>query len=107
MGARLARLPLTNNAKLELEKLRRQPNAKAAVARRAQMILLAAAGHSNAEIARRLHCRPHVVGKWRKSFAAQGVKALEDGSRTGRPVTWTAQESKKVVMTPVASPAKG
>ena len=107
MGASLARLPLRKSARLELEKLQRQRNAKAAVARRAQMILLAAAGHSNAEIARRLRCRPHVVGKWRKSFAADGVKALEDGPRTGRPVTWTEQESKKVVMTACGKPRKG
>ena len=107
MGASLARLPLRKNAKLELEKLRRKRNAKAAVARRAQMILLAAAGHCNAEIARRLQCQPHVVGQWRKSFAAQGIKALEDGSRTGRSVTWTEQENKKVVRTACGKPRKG
>src|SRR5438552_16150856 len=104
MGASLARLPLSHGAKLELEKFARKRTAKAGIARRAQMILMAAAGHSNAEIARRLHCQAHVVGKWRTSFAAQGVKGLADRPRSGRPVTWKAQQSKKVVMTACCKP---
>lgn len=71
------------------------------------MILWAAAGYSNAEIARRLQCRAHVVGKWRNSFVAGGVKGLEDGARTGRPVIWSEQDSKKVVMTVCRKPRKG
>jgi putative transposase len=35
---------------------------------RAKMILYAAEGASNAEIARRLETAPEVVGRWRKRF---------------------------------------
>ena len=40
---------------------------------RAQMVLMAAEGLGNDEIARRLNCRREVVSQWRKRFFEQGV----------------------------------
>lgn len=107
MGISLTRLPLSAEAKRQLEKVRRQRSARAAFVQRANMILLAADGLSNAEIARRLHCRPHVVGKWRRRFAAEGMSALEDLPRSGRPFTRTEKQRQKVVVTACAKPPKG
>jgi transposase len=107
MGATLARLPITKEAKRQLQKLRVTRTAKASLVQRAEMILLATEGVSNAEIARRLRCRPHVVGKWRTRFAAEGMSALEDRPRAGRPVTQTEREMKKVVMAACGQPRKG
>jgi transposase len=44
---------------------------------RANMVLLAAEGLSNDEIARRLDTRREVVSKWRKRFLEQGLAGLE------------------------------
>jgi transposase len=107
MGASLTPLPLTNDAKDELEKLRRKRSTPMALARRAEMILLAAEGHSNAAVARRLRCQAHVVGKWRRRFAQEGVNALSDRPRSGRPVTMTEGETQRVVMTACSQPRKG
>lgn len=107
MGASLASLPLTSEHRLQLEKLQRSRTAKAAVVQRARMILWAAEGISNAEIARRLECRPHVVGKWRGRFAAVGLAALEDRPRSGRPVTLTERQRQKVVTVACSKPPKG
>jgi transposase len=107
MGASLTPLPLTNDAKLELEKLRGARRTPVALAMRADMILLAAEGLSNAEIARRLRCRAHVVGKWRRRFSTAGVPALADRPRSGRPVTIAERETKRVVMTACRPPRKG
>jgi transposase len=107
MGAALARLILTSEARLQLEKLQRTRTAKAAAVQRALMILWAADGLSNAEIARRLHCRPHVVGKWRGRFAAEGISALEDRPRSGRPATQTERQRQKVVTVVCGKPPKG
>lgn len=52
---------------------------------RAKMILYAAEGHSNAEIARRLETAAEVVGRWRKRFFEQRMAGLEDRERVGRP----------------------
>ncbi len=52
---------------------------------RAQMILLAAQGLRNDEIARRLNTRREVVSEWRKRFFEQGLSGLEERPRRGRP----------------------
>ena len=52
---------------------------------RAQMVLLAAQGLRNDEIAARLNCRREVVSQWRKRFFEQRVDGLEDLPRRGRP----------------------
>jgi hypothetical protein len=52
---------------------------------RAKMILLAAEGFSNEEIARRLSTRREVVSQWRKRFYEKGLLGLEEGQRSGRP----------------------
>jgi len=55
------------------------------VVQRAKMILYAAQGLSNVEIARRLETAPEVVGRWRKRFFEQRLAGLEDRERAGRP----------------------
>jgi len=52
---------------------------------RAQMVLLAAQGLANDEIARRLNSRREVVSMWRKRFFEQGLAGLEERPRRGRP----------------------
>src|SRR6266704_6266828 len=52
---------------------------------RAKMILYAADGQSNAEIARRLETAADVVGRWRKRFFEERLAGLEDRERAGRP----------------------
>jgi transposase len=52
---------------------------------RAKIVLLAAEGLRNDEIADRLDTRREVVSKWRKRFYEQGMAGLEELPRTGRP----------------------
>ena len=52
---------------------------------RAKMILLAAEGLSNDEIARRLDSRREVVSMWRKRFFEERLAGLEERPRPGRP----------------------
>ena len=51
---------------------------------RAQMVLLAAAGLRNDQIAARLNCRREVVSQWRKRFFEQRLPGLEELPRGGR-----------------------
>ena len=55
------------------------------VVQRAKMILYAADGLGNAEIARRLETAAEVVGRWRKRFFEERLAGLEDRERAGRP----------------------
>ena len=55
---------------------------------RAQMVLMAAEGVRNDEIAAQLRCGRDVVSQWRKRFFEQRLAGLEDRPRRGRPPTF-------------------
>jgi hypothetical protein len=52
---------------------------------RAQLVLMAAEGMRNDQIAAQLRCRREVVSQWRKRFFEQRLAGLEDRPRRGRP----------------------
>ncbi len=52
---------------------------------RAKMILMAAAGIDNDEIAARLDTRREVVSQWRQRFFRERLAGLEERARPGRP----------------------
>jgi len=52
---------------------------------RAKIVLMAADGYDNDEIALRLDTRREIVSKWRKRFFEQGLPGLEERPRGGRP----------------------
>jgi transposase len=52
---------------------------------RAKLVLLAAEGLTDVEIARRLDCTDRMVAKWRSRFAAEGLAGLDERPRPGRP----------------------
>lgn len=52
---------------------------------RAKMILMAAAGIDNDQIAARLDTRREVVSQWRKRFFKERLAGLEERARPGRP----------------------
>ena len=52
---------------------------------RAKMILMAAEGMDNDEIAARLDTRREVVSQWRKRFFKDRLAGLDERARPGRP----------------------
>jgi hypothetical protein len=68
-----------------LTSLVRSSSAPAGSAGRARIVLLAAEGLPNAEIARRVGVTRQTVLSWRDRYRAGGVGALEDLDRSGRP----------------------
>ena len=56
---------------------------------RAKIILMAAEGLENSEIAERLNTRRDVVSEWRKRFFLERLIGLEERSRPGRPRTFS------------------
>jgi len=52
---------------------------------RAKIVLYAAEGNENKDIAARLDTSFQIVCKWRKRFFEHGLEGLEEGSRRGRP----------------------
>src|SRR5260370_31128109 len=68
------------------DQLVRSPSTPQGLVQRGRIVLAAAAGQSNQQIARALAIPEGTVGKWRRGFARQGLEGLEDASRCGRPV---------------------
>jgi len=57
---------------------------------RARIILMAAAGMQNKDIAERLMLPVQIVTKWRKRYFEQGLAGLDERPRPGRPPTRTS-----------------
>ena len=61
---------------------------------RAKMILLAAEGGGNDQIAKRLDTRREVVCFWRKRFFLERLAGLEERPRAGRPRTFSPRTGR-------------
>jgi transposase len=78
-------LVLRQGDRKRLADLARLPSVPSGLAKRARIVLLAADGVPNAQIARTVGVsRPTVIG-WRDRYAAGGIAALADEPRSGRP----------------------
>src|SRR6516164_7527831 len=69
----------------ECERILRSRKTAVNVAARAEMLVLAARGLSNRQIALELGANAHVVGRVRKEYGQRGLAVLEDRPRAGRP----------------------
>ena len=78
-------ITLTPNERRVLEARARQYTLSYRDVVRAKIVLLAAEGIQNKEIAERLDMPRPVVSKWRKRFYRERLEGLEDRSRRGRP----------------------
>ena len=76
-------IELTDQERHLLEAHRVGDNAR--LAKRAEIVLLCADGHSNSEVARRTSTAVATVRRWRAAFASEGLDGLGDRPRTGRP----------------------
>ncbi len=81
----LFRIVLTPEEARALERRARKYTLPYFQVARAKMILLAAHGLANDEIAAALSTRREVVSLWRKRFFEQRIEGLEERPRPGRP----------------------
>jgi transposase len=78
-------LDLTTEQRVELEARARRYTSPYRDVVRAKIVLMAARGLDNDEIAARLDTSRVIVSKWRKRFFEQGLSGLEERPRGGRP----------------------
>ena len=81
---------LTSSQRSELELLSRRVSASYRQVVRARIVLAAAAGESNASIARCLAVCEDTVRRWRRRFYLFGIAGLADRPRSGRPRVYPA-----------------
>jgi transposase len=78
-------LRVTQGERETLQNWSRRPKSAQALALRARMILLCAAGRSNTEVAAELRITKQTVGKWRQRFLDKRLDGLLDEPRPGTP----------------------
>ncbi len=76
---------LSQEARDDLERFSRSRTLSARLVERARIILRAAVGQENQQIANELGLCRQTVGRWRERFAAAQIEGLEDHPRSGRP----------------------
>lgn len=101
-------IELTPDQQSILEAQARSRSLPARVVERSRVVLLAAAGRQDKEIAHSLSMTSKKVSRWRKRFLQLGLAGLEkDAPRPGRPPQINARLIKRVVdMTTRQKPAK-
>jgi len=82
--------------KARLDHLARSASTPQALALRSRIVLAAAAGQANQQIAIALQVPEVTVGKWRRCFASQGLDGLQDAARSGRPPKHSQEILQKV-----------
>lgn len=85
MGKAAVEIALTVEERRELEGLAGRRKTAQGLARRAKIVLAAAAGVENQVIAQRLGADENTVGKWRRRFAEHRIDGLYDEARPGAP----------------------
>ena len=79
-----AALELREGDRSRLESLTRASTVRAGLARRARIVLLAAEGVANTDIADRTETSRPTVLKWRGRYGESGIDGLVDEPRPGR-----------------------
>ena len=81
-----------------LELWARRPKSAQALALRCRIVLAAADGEQNVDIAARLGINRQTVGKWRERFAQHGIDGLHDEPRPGKPRQIGDAEVERVIV---------
>ena len=93
-----APITLPDDLRLELERNARGRRTPVRLMLRSQIVLGAAQGLENGEIAEQLGLNRATVGKWRNRFAAQGIAGIErDAPRSGRRPKISAARIREVI----------
>jgi transposase len=98
---------LSPGQRQELERLSHTPSTANQLAQRARIVLRAAEGASNRQIAAELGLSLPTVGQWRTAFAAKGTGGLADRPRSGRPRSLDEATAKLIVAKALEPPPPG
>jgi transposase len=92
------RIELSADERSQLQSWARRRTSAQALAQRSRIVLLAAEGLKNVEIARRLGVHRPMVTKWRNRFAEHRLDGLSDEPRPGQPRKITDEKVEEVIV---------
>jgi len=89
---------LTDEQRATLMKWSRGRSTPARLVQRAKIVLAAADGRENKQIAADLGCTRRTVGIWRNRFVSAGIAGIErDAPRGGRPVSVRSRKEAAII----------
>ncbi len=107
MARTAAAIELSEQQERALRAVLRTPSATQQQALRARIVLRAADGASNTQIASEVGASLPTVGLWRRNFAARGLDGLSDAPRSGRPREIDDDEVQRVLAKTLETPPDG
>ena len=97
-------LVITEAERAELQRRVRAHTTPQRAAKRAQVVLLAAEGVPNRQIAPMVGINQHTVAQWRRRFQAERLAGLTDRKRPGRPLVYDHDQRLRIVATVTKQP---
>ena len=88
-------IELSSGERAALEQIARRYSSPYRDVIRARIVLYAAEGWSNEQIAARLDTPRQIVSKWRKRFFEQRLAGLDEQPRRGRPARFSPQRRRR------------
>ena len=107
MARTAAAIELSDEEDRELRTELRTPSASQQDAVRARIVLLAAGGATNTEIAGKVGVSLPTVGLWRRNFCERRLDGLRDAPRSGRPREIDDDEVQRVLAKTLEPPPDG
>jgi len=87
-------ISLSDETRARLETMARKYTSQYRDVIRAKIVLYAADGYGNDQIAARLDTPRQIVSKWRKRFFQEGLAGLEEAPRDGRPARFSPRRRR-------------
>lgn len=97
-GRPKAELVLSEEERETLQRWARRLKSAQALALRCRIVLGAAAGATNKDVAEAVGVHPATVGKWRRRFIERGLEGLSDEPRPGAPRTISDDQIEAVIV---------
>jgi transposase len=97
-------LSITDEERVELQRRVRAHTTPQRAAKRARIVLLAADGLPNRQIAPLVGMNQHTVAHWRHRFQAERLAGLTDRKRPGRPLVYDHDQRLRIVATVTQQP---
>jgi len=97
-------LVISEEERAELQRRVRAHTTPQRTAKRARVVLLAAEGVPNRQIAAMVGMNPHTVAQWRRRFQTERLAGLSDRKRPGRPLVYDHDQRLRIVATVTQQP---
>jgi transposase len=97
MGRPLTPLSIGQSERAQLVSWSKRPKTAQALAMRARIVLRAAEGRNNTQIAQTVSTTKQTVGKWRQRYLDQGLDGLLDEARPGTPRKLSDEQVERVM----------